>query len=138
MAGEKTDILTPVAIVGGVAAIGFGTWWLMKKGAGVSPGESLFAHFKFDYEGAGGTYVLQVYFGHSLVGAWFDHVWGCSMEVTLDRSDTYEFDLLCDIPEGTKAGKYDAEALIRTPEMDEFTYFVKHITEGAITVRKEA
>jgi len=134
---RRIDPVTAIAVVGGTVAVGAGLWFLLKKPPGVSPGETIAAHFKFDYSGEGGAYVLQVYFGSSLVGGWFNHVFGFTMDVELPSPGTYEFDMMCVIPLGTKAQKYDAEALIRTPDMAEFDYLIKKVTDGAIEVRKE-
>lgn len=134
---EKRDWVTPVAIGLGAVGIGAGLWFFLKKPPGVPAGGTAIAHFKFDYLGGGGTYVLQVSFGKvRWIEPFFDHVEGLTWmpEVTIPSSDTYEFDVECDIPIGTTPGEYDAEALIRTPEMDWLDYLIKDVKKGAIRI----
>lgn len=130
---KKKDIFPALAITAGIAAAGVGLYLYMKK-PGLPPGGTIRCHFTFDYVGEGGTYVLQVWFGDNFPGQWFIHVFGCTMQVTLPGPGTYEYDLLCDIPLGTKAQTYDAEALIRTPDMAEFDYLAKDVQDGVIEV----
>lgn len=136
---EKRDWV-PVAAVGvGVAAVGVGLYLYTRKPPGVDPGGAIRARFKFDYLGDGGTYVLQVSLGHvRVVEPWFDHIEGMTWyrEVELPGPDTYEEDLDFEIPIGTTPATYDAEALIRTPEMDWLDYLIKKVTKGAVTVRE--
>ena len=113
-----------------------GAYFIFKKPPGISPGGGVKCHFAFDYSGAGGPYVLQVWFGSDFPAQWFVHVFGCTMEVVLPGPGKYAFDLICAIPLGTDAKKYDAEALIRTPEMSEFDYLIKRVSDGVIEVRE--
>jgi len=136
---EKVDVVPVLAVGLGAAALGLGLYFYTKKPAGVEPGGTIRCHFKFDYLGEGGTYVLQVSLGHvRVVEPWFDHIAGLTKgkEIELLGPDTYEEDLDFDIPIGTTPATYDAEALIRTPEMDWLDYLIKKVTKGAITVRE--
>lgn len=136
---EKKDWVTPLVVAGGAAAVGVGLYLFMKKPPGVSPGGKVRAHFSFDYMGEGGIYIIQVSFGTLYPLNIFDHIEGMTwdMKVELPAPDTYEFDLDCKIPSAAKAKKYDAEALIRTPEMGIFDYLIKIYTKSAIEVRGE-
>jgi hypothetical protein len=132
-----------VAAVGiGGAALGAGLYFFTRKPAGLDPGDNVKCNFSFDYSSPypdeTRIYVLQVYFGDKIVGGFFNRSFGDILEVELTESDHYEFDLITHIPEGAQTKKnYDAEALIRTPEMDEDSYFVKVIKEKAIYVREQ-
>ena len=132
---KKGAGLAVVAIVGG-GLLG----WALAKGfkppvPPVVPQETVRAHFKFDYLGEGGAYTLQNSFGH-IVGDIFDHVlemtW--SEDVNIPTPGTYEMNVDCQIPIGAPPKPYDAEALIRTPEMHQLDYLIKKITSEAITV----
>lgn len=136
---EKKVNWVPVVAVGvGVTAVGLGYYLYTRKPPGVEPGGDVRARFKFDYLGEGGDYVIQVSFGILYPLDIFDHIEGMTWqrEIELAGPDTYEFDLDCEIPPGTAAKQYDAEALIRTPEMDTFDYLIRRFTKRAITVRE--
>lgn len=136
MPNTKTkDWVTPAVLIIGAGGIAAGLYLVLKKPPGLSPGESVKATFQFDYLGGGGTYVLQAWFGANFPGQWFIHVFGGSMTVFLPGPDSYQFDLDIVIPLGTKAQRYDAEALIRTPQMGEFEYLIKRVSDGVISVR---
>ena len=140
---EKKDWLPVVAIGLGAAGAATGLILWMRKPPGASPGDVIRAHFKFDYVGEGGNYVLLVRFGwhRVIVGVdWFDPEEGMdsyTKAVTLAGPDTYEFDVNCRIPDGAKASTYDAEGSILTPDMEAGKDWVKRVfTDKAITVRK--
>jgi len=138
-AKPKRDIFPVLALTAGLAAAGVGLFLYLKKPPGFSPGEAVRCHFTFDYAQTGGTYVLQVWFGtrDAVILQWFIHAFGCTMEVNLPGPGKYEYDLFCQIPLASKAQSYDAEALIRTPEMGEFEYFVKRVDDEVIVIRSE-
>lgn len=138
MAEEKKDWVTPVAIGAGVVGIGAGVYFLMKKPKGVDPGDTVIARFAFDYLGSGGTYVIQLSLGNILISQWFDRIEGLtwSAEIELPSPDNYTFDLECPLPEAIKAQVYDAEALIRTPQMGDREYLIKVVAKDAVRVRK--
>lgn len=132
---EKVNWVKVAGVGVGALGIAGGLYLFLRKPPGFDPGDTVTCHFSFEYLGTGGTYVLQVYFGSTIIGGLFNHVFGCADEVLLPATGVYEHDLLCKIPLGTKAQKYDAEALIRRPDMAEFDYLIKRVTDGAITVR---
>lgn len=134
---EKKDWLPVVAVGAGVVGAGVGLYLFLKKPAGWKPGSVIKAHYTFDYLGSGGTYVIQTSFGHVIiVSPWFNHIEGLifTQEIELPSPDSYTFDLDCKLPIGTSPGVYDAESLIRTPEMDQFNYLIKVVTQSAIRV----
>jgi len=134
--GKKKDWVTPVAVVGGGAVLVVGAVLLFKKGPHVPPGGVIEATFKYKYNGDQGDYVLQVSLGHVRIGEWFDHIEGLTWtkEINLTEAGAYEEELECPLPEGIAEKTYDAEALIRTPEMSEFDYIVKLVAKSAIVV----
>ncbi len=135
---EQRDWVPAVAIAAGAVGLAAGIYFYTKKPRGVDPGDVVVAHFKFDYNGTGGAYVLQVSFGRLLIGEFFDHIEGMTWETTvaLPEPSTYEFNLECPLPQAAETRTYDAEALIRTPMMGRFDYLVKALTKSAIAVRK--
>lgn len=141
MAEKKRDILPVVAVGVGGVALAAGLYLYTKKPKGVDPGDVVTALFVFDYHGEGGIYVLQVGLGHLRFG-FFDNVDGLRfrIEVNLPEPEVkpqhYEFLIDMELPVGTDPGTYDAEAIIRTPDMDVDDYIVRVRTEGAIVVRK--
>lgn len=144
MAEPKKDWV-PVAAVGvGAAAIGLGVYFWTRKPPGVSPGEVVRAHFKFDYLGEGGNYVLLVRFGYyqpPYMPFGFDEeekMGHHTLEITLPEPLTYEFNLDCVIPDGAPARTYDAEGSILTPEMEPGKdWIIRVFKKGAVTVREE-
>lgn len=132
---KTKDWVTPVVVVVGAGGIAAGLYLALRKPPGISPGQSVKATFQFDYLGSGGTYVLQVWFGDNFPGQWFIHVFGSSKSVSLPGPDNYQFDLDVPVPLGTKPQRYDAEALVRTPQMGEFEYLIKRVSDGVISVR---
>lgn len=137
---EKRDWVTPVCVLGGGVAVAAGAYMLLKKPPAISPGGAMRAHFVFDYMGYGGAFVIQVSLGHiRVMEPLFDHIEGMTWteNITLPDSDDlerYEFDLDCEIPPATEEKTYDAEALIRTPSMDELDYLIKDVTKNAIRI----
>lgn len=135
----KRDWVPAVAIVLGGGALALGLYFYTKKPPGVSPADIIRARFTFDYLGGGGTYVIQVSFGRIYPFGIFDHVQGLTWEreIELPGPDKYVEDLDCELAMAIEPGSYDAEALIRTPEMDPFQYIIKFLTQEAINVREE-
>uniref|UniRef100_A0A6M3X4Y2 Uncharacterized protein n=2 Tax=viral metagenome TaxID=1070528 RepID=A0A6M3X4Y2_9ZZZZ len=131
---KKKDWLTPVAVVGGAGLLGVGLFLFLRK-KGVAAGSQIKAHFVFDYTGAGGDYLLQVSLGHVRTFI-FDHIEGATwtMDISLPGPGAYEYDFLFTLPEFIKAGTYDAEALIRTEEMDWLEYYIKAVSKSAVIV----
>jgi len=137
---KKVDWV-PVAAVGlGGAALAAGLYFFTKKPPGVEPGGEVQAHFKFDYLGEGGDYVLLVRFGYHRAAGWFDPEEGLdnfTLPVTLPGPDIYEFDVDCILPDGTPARTYDAEGSILTPEMElGQDWILRVFKDKAITVRE--
>ena len=136
-AKTKRDIFPTLAITAGIVAGGVGLYLYMKKPPGVSPGEAINAGFSFDYVDSGGTYVLQVYFiRYDFLGFTYKRIWGRSEQIELPGPGSYGFDLIIPTPLGIPPDIYGAEALIRTPWMEEFDYIKRLITNGAIKVRE--
>jgi len=136
---DKT--LTAVAVVGGVAAVGVGAWFLMKKPPGVSPEDVVEANVNFDYLGEGGSYVVLVRFGYHRIASWFDPEEGLDrfmQSVNPSEPDHYEIAIDCLIPVGTPARTYDAEVSILTPSMEPGQdWIIRAFIDKAITVREE-
>jgi hypothetical protein len=138
---EKKDWIPALAIGGGGLALGFGLWFFLKKPPGIDPGDSFMARFTAVYSGEPGIpYVLQISFGTKwpLVPV-FDREETmplCTMEVIPETTGPQQWDMTCEIPETAKPHQYDAEALIRTPDMGDRDYLVKVYKEAAITVRE--
>lgn len=132
---EKKDWVPAAAVVIGGAGLALGLYLFLRK-KGVSPGTKMNAHFTFDYSGNGGPYLLQVSLGH-IRFLYFDHVegltWTQEVELTPEPA-SYAFDVVFTLPDGMTAGTYDAEALIRTSEMDWLDYFLKCETKSAVIV----
>ncbi len=132
---SKSDWVLPVALIGGVAAVGAGLIFYLHK-PGIPPGSNIKALFKFSYSGQGGKYILQVSLGH--VRIVFDHIEGMtwSKEVTLNESKEYEIPLEFKLAEAASPGPYDAEALIRLPGSDWLDYVPggKLVTKSAILI----
>jgi len=140
---EKKDWMPVVALGLGGAGVVAGLYFFLKKPPGVSPSDVVRAHFRFDYVGEGGSYVLLVRFGwhRVLLGVdWFDPEEGMdryTKAVTLQEPNTYEFDVDCRIPDGAKASTYDAEGSILTPDMQPGEDWILRVfKDKAITVRK--
>lgn len=138
MVEQKRDLMPVVAVGLGVAAMGAGVYFFMKKPEGADPGDTIVACFNFTYTGEGGIYVIQVSLGNILLAGAFDHVEGLtwSREVTLTEPGPYCEEIECPLPEAATPQTYDAEALIRTPEMGWLNYLIKAVTKGAVKVRK--
>ncbi len=137
---KKTDWLTIGAIGVGLAALGVGVaFWLKKEG--VAPGGEFKATIKFDYVGLPGSYVLQVRLGWLVLGepiAWFNPTAGMkwTLDIDLAGPDSYEFEMICKIPEGADEGTYDAECQVKLPGSDESTYITRDLDDNAIEVKK--
>lgn len=139
---KKVDVVTTVALVGGVTALGVGAYLMFKKPAGAAPGDEIIASFRFDYLGDGGTYTIQLRLGsHNRIGVidWFiakpGLVWFKNIE--LPEPDTYEDELECIIPDGAPAARYDAEASIRTPDMSQDDRLIRIFKDEAVTIRED-
>lgn len=135
---EKRDWVVPAAVVGGTVAVGAGLYFYMKKPKGLDQGDVLLARLRFVYLGDAGTFVMQVSLGSVVVGDFFNHIEGLtwSRELDLPGPEEYTEDLECPLPEAIKARTYDAEALIRRPDMAPFTYLIKDVRKRVITVRE--
>lgn len=138
MAEKEKDWVTPVAVLGGGAALALGALMIFKKPPGFDPGDVFIAKFKFDYIGDGGLYVIQVRLGYKRTSFWFDPEEGLLWheQVELPVSDTYNFELECVIPDGAEARTYDAEGSIRTPYMTSEQRLIRVFKEKAITIRE--
>ena len=131
-----SDWVMPVALGAGVLGVGFGLYMYLKKPAGSVPqGSDAVANFKFNYQGEGGDYILQVSLGKVTVLGTFDHVEGMTWtkNINLTESKEYAFSVLLDLPNAVTPGTYDAEALIRLPGSDWLDY-----VEGGKLVTKSA
>jgi hypothetical protein len=139
---EKKDWIPLVAVGVGGAGLAFGLWFFLKKPPGIDPGDSFTAKFSAVYAGEPGTpYVIQVSFGTKwpLVPV-FDReetIPVYTQEVIPQTTGQQHWDMECVLPETAKPHQYDAEALIRTPEMGDRDYLVKVYKEAAITVREK-
>lgn len=134
---QKKDWVVPVAVGVGVAGAATGLYLYLKGPKGAQAGGKVKATFGFNYNGAGGTYILQVSFGNKIFDSpFFDHVEGLTFtkQVLLAEAKAYTIDMVMTLPLGTTPNVYDAEALIRTPDMETFKYLVKSVTENALTV----
>lgn len=126
--------------IGAAGLMGLGVYLFMKKPPGVSPGEGITAHFKFDYIGeADKDYEIQLRLGYHRLANWFDLEEGLVWQkgIHLPIPEAYEFDLKCIIPDGTPARTYDAEGAIRVPGMSPGDYLIRVFQDKAVTVRKE-
>ena len=138
---KKKDILTPVILGVGAAGMGLGLFLFMKKPAGASPGDKFTARFEVDYAGQPDLpYIVQIALGTKWPGVpIFDReenlLWEAEFQVT--DATHYTWDLICELPDTTPDRIYDAEALIRTPEMGDREYLIKVISEDVIKVLKE-
>lgn len=134
---EKKDWVVPAAVAVGAVGIVGGLYLFLRKPKGLDPGDILLASFQIVYLGDAGTFVIQVSLGSVVVGALFNHIEGLTWtrEVDLPGPGEYSEDLECPLPEAIKARAYDAEALIRTPDMKPFTYLIKDVRKDVITVR---
>jgi len=140
----KKGSTLPALVVGlGTVGVAAGLLLFLKKPPGVSAGDTVRAHFKFDHLGDGGDFILLVRFGW--YKPWylpfgFDPEEGLdsyTKAVTLEGPGTYEFDIDCVIPDGAKASTYDAEGSILSPGMEPGQdWLTRFFTKKAITVRK--
>ncbi|MCK5235863.1 MAG: hypothetical protein KAR06_02665 [Deltaproteobacteria bacterium] len=136
---QKRDWQTPAVLAIGAVGLGTGLYLYFKKPPGAYTGDTIRAHFTFDYDGPEGVYILQVSFGSKIFENVFHHIpgWTWDIEVVLDGPGTYEFDLLCELPrEGPNIGRYNAEATIRTPGMDWLDYLIKKVTKDKVIIYK--
>lgn len=128
------DWVTPVAIAGGVAAIGLGAYLMFRK-KGAEPGDDITAKFNFTYEGDGGSYIFQVALGATIVGSWFDRHYTFEQEIYVSPGDTTaEFTFT--LPESMNSNTYDAECIIRTPDMGDRDYLIKVVKDSELKVVK--
>ena len=120
------DYVTPIAIIGGLGLAAAGLYYYSRKPPGVDPGGTVFTTVTFAYTGAPIAVVVQVSFGRVLVGPLFEHydsmIWVEPYYIALGGS--HEVKVACKLPDDPPSvlGGYDAEILIRTPDMPQFTY----------------
>jgi len=145
---EKKD-WAPLAALGiGAVGIGMGVYFFMKKPKGVDPGDIVIALVTFDYSGKGGNYIVDVSLGKLYsVGPIqiFDHIEGLTWDLPLElpapeeEFQSFEFEVECKLPEAIAPKTYDGEVLLRTPDMEQFTYLpdARAWAKAAIKVRKE-
>ena len=135
--GKKVDWITPVALIGGGGMLAVGAYLIFKKPSGVGQGGEIKAVFKFDFNADEGTYIFQISFGNILLfEPLFDHLPGMTFTQleTLEAVGQYEVEVLCELPAAINPQVYDAEAIIRTPDMGEYDYLIKKVTKDAIRV----
>ena len=133
---KERDLVLPIVLGASTLAIGVGVYMYLKKPAGSVPqGSDAKASFKFNYQGEGGNYILQVSLGKVTVFGTFDHVEGFTWtkNITLPGPDEYEFTIFLDLPAAISPDTYDGEALIRLPGSDWLDY-----VEGGKLVTKSA
>jgi len=137
MTEQKKDWVVPAAVAVGAVGVAGGLYLFLRKPKGLDPGDVLLARFNIVYLGDAGTFVIQVSLGSIVIGDFFNHIEGLTWtrEVALPGPGEYSEDLECPLPEAIKARAYSAEALIRTPDMDPFTYLIKDVRSDVITVR---
>jgi len=135
----KTDWLVPAALLVGGAGVAAGIYFYMKKPPGVDPGDRIKAHFSFVFRGDGGSYILLVRFGYHRISDWFDPEEGLdryTAPVNLPGPGSYEFDVVCILPDGTPARVYDAEGSVLSPSMQPGQeWLIRVFKDKAITVR---
>jgi len=61
---RKTDWVTPIAIIGGGAALAVGAYFLIKKKTLIEPGDTYEVTFSFKYRGPQSNYLLRVTMGN--------------------------------------------------------------------------
>ncbi len=137
----QRDTGTIIAVGAGALTLGVGIFFLTKKPKGVDPGDTMIARFTFDYLGAGGTFVTEISIGtlHSIGPIdIFDHITGLtwSKEVELPGPNSYVEDLVFRLPDALEDRKWDTEALIRTPDMDEHDCIVRVWGQDVFRTRK--
>lgn len=84
----------------------------------VRAGEPMTATIKARYLGSGGIYNVQVRLGYREGKEFFPEAgleW--AEEVRVGEADVYEFDVTCLLPFMAPVGRYDAECLIRIPNL---------------------
>jgi len=134
---KEKDWITPVAVVGGAGLLAAGIWMFTKKPPGTPGGTSFTAHFTFDYNGDGGSYIIQVSLGSVIVASpWFDHVEGLTwqQQINLPSPGPYEFDLECDLPLAATPGVYDTESGIREAGSNWLDFEIVVRQKGAVRI----
>ncbi len=140
---KETNLLPAVAIVIGGAGVATGLYFWMKKPPGVDPGDTIRAHFTFDYLGSGGSYILLVRFGYHRISGlidWFDPEEGLdrfTKLVNLTGPQAYKFDVDCKLPDAAPSRDYDAEGSVLSVDMQPGQDWILRVfKDKAITVRK--
>ena len=135
---EKRDWIPAVAVGVGGAGIALGLWLYLRKPPGIVPGDEFTAVFHFDYVGAGGPYYLQVRLGrhHTIPTNWFTAEAGLiwTLDVNLPVAGTYEFEIICRIPDAARPNEYDAEASIHAIGSDSSDYIIRVFKDRVIKV----
>jgi len=123
MAEKEKDWVTPVAVVGGGAALAIGAVMLFKQ-KGFGPGQGIKCTFSFKHSGPGGDFKFRVVLGH-IIGisplAWFDEEENIPNYLQesvglVAASNTFEEKqavVYYKVPKILRADKYDLEASIR-------------------------
>jgi hypothetical protein len=136
--GNK-DWLTPLAFLGGGAALIVGGYYILHK-PGLKPGQDGLAKFSFAYAGPPMDVILQISLGKVTLVGNFDHVEGLtwSKQVNLPQPGNYKFDILLPMTDSISSGNYDAEALVRAPGSDWLEYLPggKYITKNAFIIQE--
>ena len=137
------DWVTPTVIFLGGASVLTGLFLFLRKPPGLSPGEKINAAFSFNYFGEVAPYSLSVRFGYYhpfYLPFGFDEeetLGHHRLEIQLTSPNSYEFTIAVTIPDGAKAGSYDAEAAILTPDMKiGQEWLIRVYNKQVLTVRK--
>ena len=150
MAEVKKDYTNQIVIAGALGAMGLGAW-LMFRPKGAKAGDKVSAIFEFDYYGNGGMYILQVSLGKIWPFDIFDHIdgmtWERDMELSvldeegneMERPIRFKEKIEFRLPAATAPRRYDAEAGIRVPGSQQFTFVENGLIkiEGALLVEEK-
>ena len=120
---RKPDILTPLVIVGGAAAVGLGLWLFLRKKA-FAAGDKIDCLYKFEHAGLGGDFIFRVVMGHTwdVLGLpVFDEMPETRQEFTTPIPPSADFEkkevkVTYQVPDVLAKDKYDLEASIRWPD----------------------
>ena len=144
MAESKKDYTQALVVAGAIGTLGLGAW-LMFRPKGAKGGDRITATFAFDYNGNGGTYILEVSLGKiwpEILGiGGFDHLDGMTWrrEMELTEPGHYKEEIEFELPLATNPQTYDAEAGIRLLGSAQFD-FVENGTvliKGALLVEEK-
>ncbi len=127
---------TPIILgTGAVVAVGLGVY-LWARTPGTKPGTEMIATFKYKHIGAAGDFYLQVMLGHIRAVIFFDEVEGLKWRTQESAEAHFEWTEIThkvgfQLPDVIDAGKYDAEASIRT--LDD-KIIIRHLQKSAVLV----